>query len=585
MPFYSEEIIEQVCAANDIVDIIGTYVKLKHSGSNMLGLCPFHSEKTPSFSVSRTKQIYRCFGCGEGGNVISFLMRYENYTFPESVKYLAERAGISLPEHEMTQTQKYEQTERAQLLAIQKEAAAFYYKYLRSENGKIGMEYFAKRGLSPDVMQNFGLGFAPKNGALYQHLKSKGFSDNLLKGAGLFYFDEKRGPSDKFWNRVMFPIMDVNNRVIGFGGRVLGDGEPKYLNSPETKIFDKGRNLYALNIAKHDRGKHLIICEGYMDVISMHQAGFTQAVASLGTALTSAHASLIRKYAKDVILSYDSDGAGVKAALRAIPILKEEGISCKILNLTPYKDPDEFIKALGRDEFVKRLENAENSLYFEVRVSEKNYRLSDPEEKSKFINDVIVKKIATIDNEVERVTYIEALASKYMIDTEVLRRAVAKISGVSAIKRPIVANNKKDELVDGNDMAQRLLMTWLCEEPAIYKQVKQYITVDDFSEGINRIVATKLYQQLEDGKVNPALIVNIFEDEEEQKAVSLIFNTELQNSTDPGVRAKAITDLVVKLKTNSVKKAEATNPDADPLARAIANRKAMEEIKKIKISI
>lgn len=586
MPYYSDEIIEQVCAANSIEDVIGSYVKLKRSGGNLFGLCPFHSEKSPSFSVSPSKQMYHCFGCGEGGNVISFVKRYENYTFPEAVKYLAERAGIALPEVSLSAEEKAYKSVKTQLLAIQKDAAGFYYKMLRSEYGKSGLEYLTNRSLSKETMQSFGLGFASRSGGLYQYLKQKGYTDDLLKEAGLFYYDERRGPSDKFWDRVMFPIMDVNNRVIGFGGRVMGTGEPKYLNSPETKIFDKGRNLYALNKARLNHGKSLILCEGYMDVISMHQAGFSQAVASLGTAFTSGHASLLKRYTKDVILSYDSDGAGIKAALRAIPILKAEDINARILNLSPYKDPDEFIKAKGAEEFKKRLDCAENSFYFELRVNEDNFNISDPGDKTRFLDEA-AKKLSEISSELERENYIEAVASKYIVDPNVLRRSVAKFAGQKDGIREVIRpkSTQKNEGVDGNIMAQRLLLTWLCEEPGIFKQVKEYIKDTDFTEGINRIVAEKLYKQLSEGNVNPALIVNNFEDEEDHKAVSLIFNTELPNANDPSVREKAITDLVVKIKTNAVKNEIESDNGSDPLARAVANRKALDEIKKIKITL
>lgn len=586
MPFYSDEIIEQVIAASDIVDVIGGYVKLKKSGGNYFGLCPFHSEKTGSFSVSPSKQIYHCFGCAEGGNVVSFIKKYENYSFPEAIRFLAERAGISLPEEDKSEKAKQESSRRATLLAIQKEAAAYYFKLLRSEHGTLGMEYLTKRELSRETMQAFGLGYAPKSGGLYGYLKQLGYSDDILKEAGLFFFDDRKGAVDKFWNRVMFPIMDANNRVIGFGGRVMGDGEPKYLNSPETRIFDKGRNLYALNKAKLNHGKPLIVCEGYMDVISMHQAGFTQAVATLGTAMTSGHASLLKRYTQEVILSYDSDGAGTKAALRAIPLLKEAGISARVLNLSPYKDPDEFIKAEGCENFQKRLDAAENSLFFELRIDEQNYTMSDPEGRTKFLENAS-KRLAGIENEIERVSYIEAVASKYMIDSAVLKRSVGKyaLSDKNINKETSTVVRKKEEAVEGNVMAQRLLLTWLCEEEAIFDQIKRYIDIDDFEEGINRKVAKLLYKQLENGQVNPSLIVNAFEEEEDQKSVSLIFNTSLNNNDDPEVRQKAITDLVVKLKTNSFKKKADNSSGLDPLQKAIENRKAMDEIKKIKINL
>ncbi len=366
--YYSDEIVEEVRMKNDIVDVISDYVKLQKKGSSYFGLCPFHNEKSPSFSVSPGKQMYYCFGCGAGGNVFTFIMEYENYTFVEALKYLAQRAGVTLPEAEYSKEAKAAADLRTTLLEIQKKAAAFYYYQLRQDTGKQGMAYLKGRELSDETIHKFGLGCSPRySGALYQYLKNKGYSDAHLKESGLFNVDERRGMQDKFWNRVMFPIMDVNNRVIGFGGRVMGDAKPKYLNSPETKIFDKSRNLYGLNIARTSRKPYLIVCEGYMDVISMHQAGFTNAVASLGTALTSGHASLMSRYTKEVLLTYDSDEAGQKAALRGIPILKAAGIRPRVVNLAPYKDPDEFIKAEGKEAFEKRLEEAETKIFDKSR--------------------------------------------------------------------------------------------------------------------------------------------------------------------------------------------------------------------------
>ena len=373
--YYPEELIEEVRTRNDIVEVISGYVRLQKKGSNYFGLCPFHNEKSPSFSVSPGKQMYYCFGCGAGGNVITFLMEYENQTFPEAVRTLAQRAGIALPEADDSKEARQADSRRAKLLEINKEAAKYFYYQLRTERGSVGMEYLRKRELSDETMNHFGLGYANKySNDLIQYLKSKGYSEDLIRDAGLCNVDEKHGMYDKFWNRVMFPIQDINHRVIGFGGRVMGDGKPKYLNSPETEIFDKSRNLYGLNFARTSRKGNVILCEGYMDVIAMHQAGFTQAVASLGTAFTSGQASLLRRYANEILLSYDSDGAGVNAALRAIGILKEAGMTGRVINLEPYKDPDEFIKALGGEEFQKRLDHAENSFFFELRQLQKNYQ-------------------------------------------------------------------------------------------------------------------------------------------------------------------------------------------------------------------
>ena len=377
MPYFSDDIIEEVRSRNDIVDVIGQYVHLTKKGSTYFGLCPFHNEKTGSFSVSPNKQMYYCFGCGAGGNVFTFLMQYENFTFSEAMEALADRSGVTLPKQEYSAAQRREADKKQRILEINKEAARYFYTLLRNERGGHALAYFRKRELSDETMQKFGLGYSDQySDDLYRYLKAKGYEDEILKESGLVTIDERRGGYDKFWNRAMFPIMDVHNKVIGFGGRVMGDGEPKYLNSPETPVFDKSRNLFGLNFARTTKKPQLLLCEGYMDVIALHQAGFDNAVASLGTALTTGHASLLKRYTKEVYLTYDSDGAGVKAALRAIPILKAVGITTKVINMRPYKDPDEFIKALGADAYQERIDHAENSFLFEIRILEQQYDLT-----------------------------------------------------------------------------------------------------------------------------------------------------------------------------------------------------------------
>ena len=424
--YYPDEIVEEVRQRNDIVDIVSGYVRLQKKGSSYFGLCPFHNEKSPSFSVSGQKQMYYCFGCGEGGNVITFLMKYENYSFTEALQILADRAGITLPKKEMSREARAEADLRARLLEVNKLAANYFYYQLKQPQGKVGHDYFLGRQLSEETIRHFGLGFANKySDDLYQYLKSKGYEDAFLKETGLVTVEE-RGAHDKFWNRVMFPILDVNNRVIGFGGRVMGDAKPKYLNSPETKIFDKGRNLYGLNFARFSKKGYLLLCEGYMDVIAMHQAGFTNAVASLGTALTPGHANLLKRYTTQVILTYDSDGAGVRAAQRAIPILKEAGISTKVLNMEPYKDPDEFIRNLGTEAFEERIRQASNSFLWEIRILKKGYDLQDPEQQTAF-QRAAAEKLADFPEALERDNYIRAVSGEQGIPYEDLRRLVNTI--------------------------------------------------------------------------------------------------------------------------------------------------------------
>ena len=581
--YYPEELIEEVRTRNDIVEVISGYVRLQKKGSNYFGLCPFHNEKSPSFSVSPGKQMYYCFGCGAGGNVITFLMEYENQTFPEAVRTLAQRAGIALPEADDSKEARQADSRRAKLLEINKEAAKYFYYQLRTERGSVGMEYLRKRELSDETMNHFGLGYANKySNDLIQYLKSKGYSEDLIRDAGLCNVDEKHGMYDKFWNRVMFPIQDINHRVIGFGGRVMGDGKPKYLNSPETEIFDKSRNLYGLNFARTSRKGNVILCEGYMDVIAMHQAGFTQAVASLGTAFTSGQASLLRRYANEILLSYDSDGAGVNAALRAIGILKEAGMTGRVINLEPYKDPDEFIKALGGEEFQKRLDHAENSFFFELRQLQKNYDLSDPEQKTAFHRE-IARKLCTFSEEVERENYIEAVAQKYHIGFENLRRLVGTYAAQTGLAQPVIRPKsgvqKKNTAAEGIKNSQKLLLTWLVEQPQLYRQISKYISPKDFTEGLYEKVADRLFEELEQGNINPASIISMFEEEEDQREAASLFHTKLERLESTAEQEKALHDIVCAVKRNSYERDSAQlGTDVAALNRVIAGKKQLEEL-------
>lgn len=584
---YPEELIEEVRMKNDIVDVVGSYVKIQKKGSSYFGLCPFHSEKSPSFSVSGNKQIYYCFGCGAGGNVISFIMNYENYNFQEAVKFLADRAGIKLPEIEYSQEAQKKAQRKTRLLEVNLEAAKYYFYQLRQPNGKIGHDYLTGRELTEDTIKNFGLGFANiTSNDLSLYLKSKGFEDDLIIEAGLATFDEKRGLQDKFWNRVMFPIQDINHRVIGFGGRVMSDAKPKYLNSPETPIFDKSRNLFGLNFARTSRKNHFILCEGYMDVIAMHQAGFTEAVASLGTAFTSGQASLLHRYTDNVYLAYDSDGAGTSAALRAIGILRDVGMTGKVINLKPYKDPDEFIKGLGAEEFQKRIDEAENSFFFEIRILEGNFNLKDPDDRTKFIRE-IAAKLCTFEDEIERDNYTAAIAAKYTISQDSLKKQVAinAAKGVSDYKpldRPKSLINPKKDPDENGKKVQRILLTWLSEEPRIYKQIKEFISPDDFVDDVYKEVATKLFKDLDEGKLNPAAIVSCFEDEEQQRTVAAIFNTKLEDIDGLKEKEKALHDIVLAVKKSAN---EALNAKPDPtveeIMKALEDKKALQKLSSI----
>ena len=588
--YYPEELVEEVRMKNDIVDVVSGYVRLQKKGSSHFGLCPFHNEKSPSFSVSGAKQMYYCFGCGAGGNVFTFVMNYENYTFGEAIKMLADRAGVNLPEVEYSEEMKQKESHRQRLLMVNKEAAKYFYYQLRSPQGEIGYRYLKGRELSDETIKKFGLGFANKTSDdLTKYLKQQGYEDKLVQEAGLASYDERFGMHDKFWNRVMFPIQDINHRVIGFGGRVMGDGTPKYLNSPETPIFDKSRNLYGLNFARTARAGNIILCEGYMDVIAMHQAGFTQAVASLGTAFTAGQANLLRRYTEQVLLAYDSDGAGTNAALRAIGILKEVGLTGKVINMLPYKDPDEFMKNLGKEAFQERIDQAENSFFFEIRILQKEFNLNDPEEKTKFHRE-IAKKLCGFSEEVERDNYIEAIAGKYNIGFENLRKLVTgyatKTGLVKPVERPKSGVQKKNTPQDNKKKAQRLLITWLTDEPSLYKKVEKYISPSDFTDALYKQVAEKLFADLNEGKYNPAAIVSMFTDEEEQRQVAEIFNTKLEELTTSQEREKAFHDILYQVKKNSYEYYTLQlGNDVSALQKVIAGKKALEELGKTHISL
>lgn len=584
--FYPDEIIEEVRERNDIVDVISNYVKLKRTGSNYVGLCPFHNEKTPSFSVSGSKQMYYCFGCGAGGNVFTFMMEYENFTFIEAVKYLAERTGVDLPDEEYSSEVKREADFKTKLYEINKIAANYYFYQMKTEQGKKAYEYLRERELTDTTIKHFGLGYSNVySDDLYRYLKSKGYDDEILSKTGLITFDEKRGGHDKFWNRVMFPILDVHNKVIAFGGRVMGDGMPKYLNSPETAIFDKSRNLFGLNYARQARTRKLLLCEGYMDVIALHQAGFTQAVASLGTAFTSQQASLMKRYADEVYITYDSDAAGQNAALRAIPILKAAGLSVKVVNMRPYKDPDEFIKALGKDEYEKRIEQASNSFLFEVEVLEQNFDFSDPEQKTKFFQET-AKKLCTFEDELERNNYIEAVARKYQITYEDLRSMVnrfgATLSNLNQYNTVVKADREKakpKKEVDGIKQSQKILLTWLIEEPELYTKIKSIITADDFKDEMYHKAAKLVFEQFEqNGKVLPAVILNQFSSKEEQNEIAALFNTGLDGEINHAEKERAFNDTIRRVKKFSLDYDSSRATDIAELQRIITEQTNLQKL-------
>lgn len=582
--YYEEDFVEEVRQRNDVVDVISSYVNLKRAGSNYVGLCPFHNEKTASFSVSPGKQMYYCFGCGAGGNVFTFLMEYENLTFVEALEQLAEKAGMELPQKSDSAADRKRRDLRDSILEVNKMAANYYFAKLKSERGQAGYEYLIQREIKPETIVKFGLGFSDKNsGELYRYMKSRGFPDQILKETGLFTYDERRGAYDKFWNRVMFPILDRNNRVIAFGGRVMGDAKPKYLNSPETLVFDKSRNLYGLNFVHGKQRDGMIICEGYMDVIALHQAGFTNAVASLGTAFTSQHCSLLKRYTDMVYLCYDSDGAGVKAAMRAIPMLKEAGISVRVINMRPYKDPDEFMKGLSPEEFRKRMKEAKNSFFYEVDIIKNDFDMNDPESKTKFMNEV-AKKCLTFDNEIERNNYIEAFSREYGARTEDFRKLVAyhsaKMAGIDYEKRKRERlRGKADKQEDGIAKSQGIFLTWLSNDAELFEMTKDIISAKDFVDEPYHQVAEMLYEQYaENGRVEPAMIISKFQSKEEQSLVAGLFNKEIKAIHRDSEQMKAINEVVRNIKKYSLDYRSRHVTDIKELQKLLEEKKQLQTL-------
>lgn len=597
MSHYDENTLEEVRRANDIVDVIGEYVPLKRSGSNYFGLCPFHSEKSPSFSVNPDRQMYHCFGCGASGTVYQFYENYLHMSFPEAVRALAERAGITLRESEDTPEQKRRKERKNQLLAVQKEAAYYYYGLLHTDHGKACLDYFKKRGLSDETMVKFGLGYSDAfSDDLYQYLKKKGYKDDILKDSGLFTFDE-RGIRDKFFNRAMFPIMNQYSKVIGFGGRVMGDGKPKYLNSPETAVFDKSHTLYGLFLARRSRRGYFILCEGYMDVIALHQGGFDCAVASLGTSLTPGQVSVISTFTKDVYLSYDSDGAGVKAALRAIPMLRNAGIMPRIIHMDPYKDPDEFIKALGSEEYQKRIDKAENFFIFQIRQLQKEYDMTDPGKRTQFQRKT-AEMLLGFKEQLERENYIDAVCKEFNIPVEAMRGLIRELAAqqlANASKRRRTQTGTREGLMSAEgsgkaplDKNESLLLSWISYRPDLFSIVFKYVKPPDFQEGILRGCAFAMYDQMEkSGIINPAGIIDSFDDEDDQNEASRIFHEyvgDLQE-TPKNERGRAfiqtLTRVVAKVYDERMNSLEATDVARFELIRT--KKESLSEISKLNI--
>lgn len=567
--YYSDEVIEEVRNRTNIVDVIGNYVHLKKKGNSYFGLCPFHGEKTASFSVSDEKQMFYCFGCGKGGSVFTFLMEYENYTFPEVVEHLAEQAGMELPKEEQTSEQQAMADYRATLREMNKDAANYFFKLLHHEHGKRGYEYFKSRQITDETILKFGLGFADiYRDDLYRFLKQKGYQDEVLKDSGLVEVDSQ-GAHDKFWNRVMFPIVDMNGKVIGFGGRVMGDGEPKYLNSRETLLFEKKKNLYGLHFARRSKRDGFLLCEGYMDVISLHQAGFDNAVASLGTAYTIDQARLLKRYRNRVFLAYDSDAAGQKAALRAIEICRNADLSARVISMEPYKDPDEFIKNLGAEEYEKRIANSISSVMYEIQVLAGQFHLNDPEDKTNFGREA-AKRLSYIKDKLERENYVTAVAEQYHFQERSLLQQVNQIGEQTFEEqrfKDLEEESKKShqrivkEEKEAPILQEKLLLTWVANYPVLWEKIREHITVQEFSEGLTRQIAEQFEKQFQQtNTVNPAEVIDSFPDLSLHSKISAILNEEVKyegsEQEDEEMRRQfaqnAITETVRRFKQESI---------------------------------
>ena len=526
MARYSDEIIDDVRQSNDIVDVISQYVRLKRSGRNYFGLCPFHNEKSPSFSVSPEKQIFHCFGCGVGGNVFTFLTKIEGINFVEAVQQLAERANIQLPTLENNVDSAKEDL-KAKVYKVNEFTAKYYHENLYRPESKMAQEYIKKRKLSNETLKSFQIGFSGKFDELYQELKKQGFEDREILESGLVNKNERGQFIDRYRNRLMFPICDVRGRVIAFGGRVLDDSKPKYINSPENVVYSKGRHLYGLNVAKkYDIKKRLLIVEGYMDVISLHQRDIHNVVASLGTALTQQQGYLLRNNTEQIILSYDSDEAGQTAKVRAMEILQNMGCDIRVLQMEGAKDPDEYVIKYGNARFQNLVDKAISVIEFKVKILRQSLNLESTNDKIKFLNE-IAKLTAKIDNSMEREVYIEKIAKEYDVSKEAIYAEVNKLTykeskdeKVLSKTRPVVRHIEKKET--DNDVSEAtkrrentVLAILLSGDKNIYEIIKQNITIQDFKYEIDKKIAEKLYEEFENGNSNINSIIDNLSEEEQ----------------------------------------------------------------------
>lgn len=586
---YPQELIDEIRTQNDIVSVISEYIALKPKGSSYFGLCPFHNESTPSFSVSADKQFYYCFGCGESGNVYSFIMRMENCDFPEAVKRLADRAHISLPEPEYSAEAARAERLKQQIYEMHRAAGRYYYAALHSRNGERALKYLNERGVKEEIQKRFGIGYAPSGrDHLCRYLKEKGFStDAMIKSGLVMVSKDGKGLYDRFFNRLMFPIFDIQGRPIAFGGRVIDKGEPKYLNSPETVVFNKSRTLYGMNFAKAARKKEIILVEGYMDMISIYQAGFPNVVAGLGTAFNNDHARTLRKLADSVILLYDSDEAGTRAALRAIPVLVNNGFDVKVTQVKGAKDADEFIKKYGAEAFGKLIVDAVSHITFRIGCAGKNYNLENADHRVRFAEEA-AKILADVANDIERDVYTKETAAVCGIDEAALRSRISRIRDASESEFLMEAEKKRKRVYSDKESrdirpkgiteAQKTILSMAVENDKVLKAVFSVLKAEEFEDGVYRTLAERIYNDSVSGRKSvPADLVSCFENIEDQNTAAAVFA--VKNDIDNVSKLeKAVTENVRLIKKNYTDSLLAKASTAEEVKRLIDMKRKLDEL-------
>ena len=548
---YSDEIIDEVIRSNDIVEVISQYIHLKRSGRNYFGICPFHNEKSPSLSVSPEKQIFHCFGCGVGGNVITFVRKIEDIGYRESIQLLAEKANITLPTIQNDLESRKDEL-RAKVYKVNSYTAEYYHKRLYTPDAKLGQEYVKRRKLNNETLENFKIGFSGKFDELYKSLRQNGFQDEEILESGLVNKNDNGTYIDRYRNRLMIPICDERGRVIAFGGRVLDDSKPKYINSPENVVYSKGKHLFGLNVAKKsDIKKQLLIVEGYMDVISLHQRGIKNVVAALGTALTTNQGWLLRKSTEKVILGFDADDAGQTAILRAMEIMQNMGCDIRVLQIHDAKDPDEFVVKYGAARFKRILDDAISLIEYKVKILKKDLNLENASDKIKFLNE-IAKLIAKIDNTMEKEIYIEKIAKGYNISKEAIYAEVNKLqysnrkdSRILEKNKPIIKVKKQEENISKEILKrENTIIAILLNNLDTYQIIKENIAIDDFKSEINKKILSEIYTEIENKNYNINIILNHMQDDNLQDHITSIM-TEDYGITD---NKKAITEIIHKYK-------------------------------------